>query len=841
MVQHFCDGTCCKSDVDAKVNLYGVLLECDISFADDMAEPSMDDWGTCGKAAGKASFGIMCHDLVSQIVEGAIPSYNSIPNVNEEETDEAAIMRAKIRKKAYRCRCWLGDVEQKLACFNYIVNGMSIEHLIQQLDQLDSHANGLADVFNDDLSPFTQARQALADLLCNNSADAPFSTIIAHFRYQLGEYDKFDILQALRATNLDMTAQVVWRFLKYELPPITLLSPGLVGYAEADHFAHIDATFKAPECCRGPDYEDKLTTLFPNTACVLASDEYRRGCRLVLHAYKFTDMNSERLLARIRQSVDGHMKKCSVERVCGNGFLSQHRYEHARLGRPSPCVRTRRQLLDQGVPIRATKKPCSTKVGGSFFSFKSKAEAARRDSIAGSMTKEAYKQFLRDLAIEFSNATDEQRAAERAEMNSKLVDRLAKATEPSAEVACRDYGVLRSVVQDQGNATSPLPTEAFIAEIKKQLDLPPDAPTPGFTAYEGPLCKQMQADLFCPDFSAIPPEDVFSYRLPCPFAHPGICASRDAAVYAHIRSSSKAAWNVLKDLPGGTAFLLQALYDDATDDEEAMMATVPCMLAHYRGSGPRLAILALLEDVGGNVYEIKSEATRGIMCKLDISVIGQFWLRCPLQKFELVVLPLDRTFTEAGNRVRVDTTKVTHTQIVHPYHAPPREVKSSELKAMLAGLNACTVIEKKTRSTAVRIKMPKVDGVASSSESDHSGLGSRSSGSESDASIDPDPGVGPKAKPKAAPKSKVKRGVMVDGEAMTELPAGGVLSGMSINCTNPVHEDCAKDCHGIRSGKLSKEEVCRRLLIWRDRGLADDIRTRADHIALGGRLLSDFA
>ena len=99
VVQHFCDGTCCKSDVDAKVNLYGVLLECDISCADDTAEPSMDDWGTCGKAAGKASFGIMCHDLVSQIVEGAIPSYNSIPNVNEEETDEAAIMRAKIRKR----------------------------------------------------------------------------------------------------------------------------------------------------------------------------------------------------------------------------------------------------------------------------------------------------------------------------------------------------------------------------------------------------------------------------------------------------------------------------------------------------------------------------------------------------------------------------------------------------------------------------------------------------------------------------------------------------------------------------------------------------------------------
>ena len=52
------------------------------------------------------------------------------------------------------------------------------------------------------------------------------------------------------------------------------------------------------------------------------------------------------------------------------------------------------------------------------------------------MTKEAHKQFLRDLAIEFRNATIEQRVAERAEMNSKFVDGLAKATEAIEEVGC---------------------------------------------------------------------------------------------------------------------------------------------------------------------------------------------------------------------------------------------------------------------------------------------------------------------------------------------------------------------------------------------------------------------
>ena len=62
---------------------------------------------------------------------------------------------------------------------------------------------------------------------------------------------------------------------------------------------------------------------------------------------------------------------------------------------------------------------------------------------------------------------------------------------------------------------------------------------------------------------------------------------------------------------------------------------------------------------------------------------------------------------------------------------------------------------------------------------------------------------------------------------------------MSLKCSNAMHEDCVRDCHGIESMQLTIDEISRRLIAWDETGSV--LETKAEHMPLGGRLLKDFA
>ena len=107
-------------------------------------------------------------------------------------------------------------------------------------------------------------------------------------------------------------------------------------------------------CCRNRELSTKLFGLCPTAMQLSADDAMKKMLYTFACEYRFTDMWSERLLARIRKASDG--KECCIERVCSSGFVTQFLSEHLQSGRADPRSATRAQLLADGVSLRC-KKP----------------------------------------------------------------------------------------------------------------------------------------------------------------------------------------------------------------------------------------------------------------------------------------------------------------------------------------------------------------------------------------------------------------------------------------------------------------------------------------------------
>eukprot|EP00974_Lingulodinium_polyedra_P027866 2692351-Lingulodinium_polyedra.AAC.1 len=127
----------------------------------------------------------------------------------------------------------------------------------------------------------------------------------------------------------------------------------------------------------------------------------------------------------------------------------------------------------------------------------------------------------------------------------------------------------------------------------------------------------------------------------------------------------------------------------------------------------------------------------------------------------------------------------------------------------------------------VIMEMPQVSQVAGMPSSSEEEWGSDKEDKDNSSSESVSDGEKPpaaKPQPKRVPRNR--RGIMILGREFFELCPKGILSGLSIRCSNPAHEDCFKDCHGIKTGKLAKEEVARRLLAWGLAGASPDIVDR---------------
>ena len=194
--------------------MHAALCEVGILQSSDADLPSMDDWGSCGKACGASALGVLCHDVLHQVIFMSFPNWSSMAPANDHGAgarDTIDMLRQKIQKKAWRSKLVLECFKRKIRIVLMSWLGAPIEVLQSELTYRDQTSKGLYDTaFLDELNPFFVCTRALAKLVHEGSSGS-MSPIFHIFPSQYHD----EILETTRVMGTDMGAQVDWRFLCY--------------------------------------------------------------------------------------------------------------------------------------------------------------------------------------------------------------------------------------------------------------------------------------------------------------------------------------------------------------------------------------------------------------------------------------------------------------------------------------------------------------------------------------------------------------------------------------------------------------------------------------------------
>lgn len=212
--QHICNG-CCESEQNCWQKMFSSAIGIDMLQSHEVNIPCADDWGTFGVAMGKSAFGILCHNVLADVFNKALPDFatmlpNDVPDGDDDLNSLPA--RKKVQKKAWRSKCVLNSPEhtERIVLMCWI--GAPIEWLIAELQHLDNEASkGLLDVVVDSpLNPFTKCRMQLAKLV-SDGAKGDLESIFAQIPHSMHR----EVLQRVRELGMDMASQVFFRFHAY--------------------------------------------------------------------------------------------------------------------------------------------------------------------------------------------------------------------------------------------------------------------------------------------------------------------------------------------------------------------------------------------------------------------------------------------------------------------------------------------------------------------------------------------------------------------------------------------------------------------------------------------------
>ncbi|CAK0899303.1 unnamed protein product [Prorocentrum cordatum] len=138
---HYCDGCCLEGEVPN--NMFAAALEVDLLQSRDNVLPSVDDWNSCGFSCGKTALGILCHDVLTSVVQRALPTWSSMDvaadgqGVRGNGSEE---MRKRNQRKAWRTKKVLTDENRRQAAktasrpASGFVHWMSVQHAKRRAD-----------------------------------------------------------------------------------------------------------------------------------------------------------------------------------------------------------------------------------------------------------------------------------------------------------------------------------------------------------------------------------------------------------------------------------------------------------------------------------------------------------------------------------------------------------------------------------------------------------------------------------------------------------------------------------------------------------------------------------
>ena len=230
-----------------------------------------------------------------------------------QSIDGATAMRLKVQRKTWRARKFFESQSRQERCVLLLFLGTAIEHLMLRLDHLDERGRGIWDIALDDMSPFVACRRYLYRALVGGSR--PGSILYSIFRHfsNGSALDGNRLMCLAREMVLDMSGQVIWRFLPYTEVPLSLMqvsNPGLPSRVREENLGKV---FSRHSCCNDSGCTQKIVKKYTTSKKMLACVAMMDGLIVLAHKFKFTNLISERLIALVRRACHGGMGSHEIE------------------------------------------------------------------------------------------------------------------------------------------------------------------------------------------------------------------------------------------------------------------------------------------------------------------------------------------------------------------------------------------------------------------------------------------------------------------------------------------------------------------------------------------------
>ena len=358
---------------------------------------------------------------------------------------------------------------------------------------------------------------------------------------------------------------------------------------------------------------------------------------------------------------------------------------------------------------------------------------------------------------------------------SSVLERSGNSSGPSSSTAS---SFVRTVLERSGNVKTPLDPDIFEQHICNSCGIDKVG---GFFKYEQQMRKTNLDRMFHKDKGDIPAAKKFVVRVPCPLAHPELCADTHSHILPSIQKTARSLRNFLKGAPTGSVHCLR--FVGPGQDVIAFFA-----ISYKRGSQPAVSIYmpctfstdSLLVRVCEENGPLKLDPL--LDCVMDTTFLGRVMARTQVDEVFVAHAPVESRVSYTSVLLFSDwVSRIRETQVFPVMYRIPKCVSSTLTKGL-----------RSVQEAPVKYVLPKVASAEADEPQDHpSDVSDEPESGDSDATVGvsqsgsehPDPEEAQPVPPPALPLPPVPVGAVRWGPwSISPVNRQSIHSGWGGNC-----------------------------------------------------------
>lgn len=487
--------------------------------------PSITRWYTFSPHLARQSLGLLTHSILARVILKVFAAGAAVDDDGDVPEDYHKVAS----KKKKQAVAFMGDERAaKLLLGAALIATWPADHLSLRLQHLDGTTGGaMIELTRDPGGCAQRCIHTYEEILSARSDQIP--ALLWHLRNDDGGF-----LNTLRSKVVEMAAAVHSRFvLKFCEWPWRLLS-GTLMLDEQKRALYNEFLHKVPPCCLD-DWWGKPLQGAVSTVSEMLEPQFQAMLTTLARQLKATNMHLEGELSEMKAAVPIGKQCPNAEKLASLAMLGLLLKDHLAKGLDDARGPERRAaLLARGVPLEMR--------GAQQFrrretAWRNKCLWQWRRSHLDCTTHEEASELLR-LSHHWAGLSLEERVAE---LNAcGLDDYMADQQQPPVSVDDADGAPsdLDHCIDDDegsddelfnvGSASWPVRPEVLAAFLEQDAV---GGGNDGVAAKAARLRKANMGSLVVQDRQDIPADRTFVCRTSCSELHPGLCASRDNAIY----------------------------------------------------------------------------------------------------------------------------------------------------------------------------------------------------------------------------------------------------------------------------------------------------------------------